>query len=528
MLCIDLTEHLIDPTRLLVESMLLLVEEAKKEPMPAGWKHIQRYLLPEERDNQRKDVVERMLEIFKGLPSDKEFEAAARAGQAKKGWYARSAKTLHEVFGPDTPRFAALLASTSPQVSVQENLRNSVRLWEAWIKAGRPSDPKEIDKVGAQVLGLRWTGGQTLTKDGKLKKTPGMNWNNNVLRALTAEQPEKVTLSSGGPEDNPRAGKVDSFRANLLGDLARVTNDAWMASFAGIEQQLFSSKAGYAAFSARVRRVAEKMGWQPAEVQETIWSFFKALTESSNLKNGRGREALAKMTHKDVDESSDFYDLMTSDKEVTDAIQRLRDGGFAGSASPQLRDGGQDSTESPLAAATQAGLAGDLGRIADRAEEYRRAEDIQTNATAGYSFPKATDIRISPKRVSFTLSDERDIREYNEKTRKNTLLILPSKKPGYIEVFRGARQPGAEGDKNHKETDQGHLEMLFTYDERETIKLPTSSNRQIDWDQWRNVERQRAKMIDAKRRKMAAMAKMDEPTSDGSTVPPTPEQAPQQ
>ena len=510
MLCLDLHEHTLSGTRLLVEALQLITEAAKKEPLPAGWKYLQRYLTPEERTHQRKDLVQRMLEIFKDLPNDKEFEAAARAGQAKKGWYARSAKTLQEVFGPDTPRFTALLASTSPQVSVQENLRNAVRIWEAWIKNGRPNDPKEIDKIGASVLGFRWTGGHTMTPEGNLKKTPGMQWNNNVISALTHPHPEHITLSSGG-----RAGKVDSFRANLLGDLSRVTNDAWMASFGGIEQQLFSSTVGYSAFSAKVRRVAEKMGWQPAEVQETIWSFFKALTEKGSKAKGYGKDILKTMTHGDVNDTNDFYDLMINDNEVKDAIERLRAGGHAGTASAQLRDGSEDPGSSPYSSAEKAGLAGSLERVADRAEEYRRIEELQNNATAGYSFPKASDVRITTTKVTFTLTDPRDIKEYQEKQRTNTILILPSKKEGYVELFRGAKQPGQEQDKNHTQNESGHLTMTFYYQSREQVKLSKNPNRQIDWEQWRLVNRKKQDKKLNQQLKMKAAAELEKPTYGG-------------
>lgn len=216
MLCLDLHDRTADHGRLLAEAIMEAVASKKKLPM--GWKAVQRHLTEDEKDKMRSDTAAKLVELFKSLPSEKEFEAAARAGEAKKGWYARSARTILDVFGPDAPRFAALLAATSPQVSVKENLRLSMRLWTRWIAAGRPDDEKSIDDIATDAMGEhRWH---------------KMGWRPNAMRAFRSPHPEKIVLSSGGTEDNPKAGKVDSFRANLLGDLGRVTNDAWMAHFA--------------------------------------------------------------------------------------------------------------------------------------------------------------------------------------------------------------------------------------------------------------------------------------------------------
>lgn len=412
MLLLDLHEATLPHTTMLAQAIMEAVKKTK-DAMPMGWKHVSRYLSPIEKEKMRKDVAEKMINIFRNLPDEKEFEASARAGQAKKGWYAASAQSLLDVFGPDTPRFCALLASLSPRVAVTENLRNAVAFWGHWLEAGRPMTEKGIDAVGKQSLGLRWQG--ETKPDGTAH--PGMGYRPNVLRSMTHKNPEQVVLSSGGNTENPIAGKVDSFRANLLGDLSRVTNDVWMANFAGIDQKLFSSKAGYLAMTAKVRKVADKMGWSPAEVQETVWSFFKALKESQTM-DKKGQKALEVLSHDDVNQSNDFADLMVNDKEVRDALKKLRDRNLAGESTPSLRDGGQDPASSPYSAATERGLAGSLSRVSDRAEKLKDTEDAQEFATRGYHFPHATDIKWDRRRITFTLSDPREIAEWKEKPRR--------------------------------------------------------------------------------------------------------------
>ena len=475
MLLLDLYESTKTHTQLLAEAILEAVEAAKKD-MPLGWKHLQRFLSPQERDKMRRDVAERMLDIFRRLPSEKEFEAAALAGKAKKGWYAASAKALMEVFGADTPRFAALLASLSPQVSVIENLRNSVRFWEAWISAGRPTNPKDIDEVGVSVLGEpRWLG--TTVIDPETKKPvhkAGMGWRKNVLKAITQPQPEQIVLSSGGTENNPTMGKVDSFRANLLGDLSRVTNDAWMAHFADIDQALFASKAGYLAMSARIRKVAVKMGWEPAEVQETVWSFFKALKESQTPES-KGREAMKKLSHQDVNDSKNFADLMSQDTEVRDALQRLRDRGFTHEASQSLRSGGPDSTGSPYESGAQAGLAGDLNRIADRARDLSHREDCQELSTRGFTFTKAKDLRLTGTTATFVITDPRELKELQEKKPEQEHVIV-GRRDGKWEILYSAKLMFAEDA-------EGGKKLKFHYAGSKTIKPA-----EIDPDRWRWVK----------------------------------------
>lgn len=246
----------------------------------AGLAKIEKHLTPAERGKLRSDTAARFVDYFYSLPSADEFAAAAWAGRAKKGWYRESAQAIAQVFGADAPRFAALLAAMSPQNSVQTNLLNTLNTWKNWIEGGRPQTREEIVQImGRSVEG---TGGVNSVLDA---------WINNSVRALTTENPGQDFLS--GP-------KVDSFMRNLLGNVDEVTNDAWMANFALVDQKMFKgglSKSdagkgpGYLAMSAKVRHAAkvltEKTGeeWTPSEVQETIWSWAKTLYEAQTAES---------------------------------------------------------------------------------------------------------------------------------------------------------------------------------------------------------------------------------------------------
>lgn len=267
-----------------------------------GTSALLRNLTPTERRKVTDKVAEKVTSILKTLPSKDETAAVAYAGKAKRGWYRQSAEAIEAIFGADAPRFARLLAALSPQISVEGNLRNALGVWQDWIAAGKPEGRDEI--LDVLRTSLRRTFGNTLQA-----------WENNTVRALSGEE----TLS--GP-------KVDSFARNLLGDVDEVTNDAWMANWALVNQKIFAGTinlkdagkgAGYLAMSARVREAAQRLTrltgdtWTPAEVQETVWSWAKTLTEmadsASEIRNARELVADQAITDDLIAATPDFGSL---------------------------------------------------------------------------------------------------------------------------------------------------------------------------------------------------------------------------
>lgn len=199
--------------------------------------------------------------IFAALPAPETIAQHALAGAAKRGWYARSAETIRRLYGADAPRFAALLAALSPQTSVELNWLNATRSWAAWVDAGRPTDRDGIiQALGRGVSGSKGVG-----------SILGC-WLNNCVTALSAPDQDAIRLSGF---------KVDSFRRNLIGDDYAVTNDTWVARYMGVRGDQLSQETLYRAVSARIRAAALLLGWSPAEVQETVWSYIKSQTEGT-------------------------------------------------------------------------------------------------------------------------------------------------------------------------------------------------------------------------------------------------------
>ena len=338
------------------------------------------YITPEEYAGLSKQNVEKMVEIEKGgegisiagrpALDPRGLATMAQLGSAKKGWYKNSTEALVHIFGPeDSARFAAVLSATSPQISVQGNLANTLNIWKNWTAAGRPQSRKEILEIMSQSVSrspLESAGIKKLRKlalklkidasgseqdilyriNRKTRPHIGMTpqetaeipalqkiidqesvmgaWRNNTFRALTASDPHAIKLS--GP-------KVDSFMRNLTGNMDEVTNDTWQARALNLYQvvvgasdrlvggeKLGTKSPGYILSSAATRKaakVAEELtgeAWSPAEVQETVWSWVKALVEKRQGSQKKMPELVRELTAEEIVEVPDFATLLQEEK----------------------------------------------------------------------------------------------------------------------------------------------------------------------------------------------------------------------
>jgi GNAT superfamily N-acetyltransferase len=351
------------------------VNVAMRAKRKATEEEVREYLTEKEREKLRKASAKRLVEIFNELPSGAELAAAAVAGQAKRGWYKRSAQALVNVFGPDAPRFTALLAALSPQTPVEWNFRNAVSVWVGWDKAGRPTERKKILAIMRDRL---FPGTARVGKSNILGA-----WVNNTMRALTAEDPSSVVLS--GP-------KVDSFAANLRGETERVTLDAWMANWAGVDQALFRGalkaagddpgmRPGYLAFAARVREAAkilsERTGetWTPAEVQETVWSWAKTLYEQADsfgaLATARELVDNNELTDDLINATPDFAGLF-EDPQISSLLAGTVYGPRVGRAAGQAEAPGRASGKAQAAPE-------DIGYLRKAADRLQARRDTRRN-----------------------------------------------------------------------------------------------------------------------------------------------------
>jgi len=150
----------------------------------------------------------------------------ALAGEHGRDWYdeTREAVTdLAYILDVQPQYLADVLAITSPRVQVRRNIRIAVR----YIKEG--------------------------TLDGVL---PG-------VRTALAHYEETGEI---------RGPKTSAFAAALMGDPEAIVLDVWMARALGVDQAKFSSAKVRREAERRVRKVARRLGWAPAQVQAAIWT----------------------------------------------------------------------------------------------------------------------------------------------------------------------------------------------------------------------------------------------------------------
>lgn len=283
-----------------------------------------KFLTPAELESQMTSHArENMKQISRAraqMPGVDELASAVVGGRDKRGWYENSRRALQHIFGDDADLFAGVLAATSPQNSVESNLTNALNIYRNWNAAGRPKGRNAIvDIMGKSVSGAK---GEESVLDA---------WINNTVNVL-----EGGNVISGP--------KVDSFWTNLrsrarrssMGDVHpddAVTLDAWMANLFGIDNAAFAGRTTehgspaqaakfakgdpgyspkYLAGSSLVRETAQKLGMKPSEVQETAWSFGKALYEKAEALGISAREVVERglLTPQDISGTVDFALLL--------------------------------------------------------------------------------------------------------------------------------------------------------------------------------------------------------------------------
>ena len=318
---------------------------------------IRPHLTPEEISEVEKSPaqVRQLVKTFRRL-DPKDFAVAAKAGEAKRGWYEDSAKLISDIFKHDSSRFVSLLAATSPRVPVDRNLEKALTVFKLWKSAGSPSDPNQIQKIVDKAR-----------RKGQIDTFQGHD--NNIRLSLSSDSPHDTTkrIISGL--------KVDSFRRNLLGDLSAVTNDVWQSAFAGLPQSLVSKIGGYAGFNAVTRKAASILNkeatdnpWKPAEVQEAVWSFFRTVTKIQGQSRGRGKkeglsaqQSLEKLTHEDILGTVDFSTLLKENPRVQKLLRSL------GLEVPET----QTERERPSGKVLEGSREGDRGRLRGIAERTK-------------------------------------------------------------------------------------------------------------------------------------------------------------
>lgn len=230
-------------------------------------------------DNGRKvpdKIKSDALRVFSLMPETEQGVGMAMLGAEMAHWYRSSARTLREAFGSEAPRFSALLASTSPNIAVPDNLGASLQIWRDWNRAGRPLDDDAIHGF-IEAASKKW--GITPTSFNNTKKILGLS-NEQLL--------DPKLLRKGGLLSGP---KVDPFYANLMGEGQRLVVDTHMKAGYGFAKDQVRVPEGIGAQLA-TRDVAAAMSELTgtavtvSDVQAAQWSGIRALRDIQRVKGG--------------------------------------------------------------------------------------------------------------------------------------------------------------------------------------------------------------------------------------------------
>lgn len=235
-------------------------------------------------DNQNRSLQRRVLRNFSLLGDRKRSALAAIIGAENQQWYDESASAVREMFGDDAPRFAAVLAATSPQSDVEENMELALGFWRAWERAGRPTDPEILTPL------INGTAEALIARG--LKVDPG-TVRNNLTTTFTADDAvlmDPATYETGFLSGN----KVDAFTANLsrniqfqhlLDRMERATIDTHIKRGHGFDTGSDLTVSQLLAETAFTRSAAQELSGivgrqiRPEEVQAMEWSTYKAISD---------------------------------------------------------------------------------------------------------------------------------------------------------------------------------------------------------------------------------------------------------
>lgn len=155
-----------------------------------------------------------------------------------KNWYQNATGEIKNLYGSDWTRFVLILAATSPRQGVRANWTKAKRAFKRYKALGIMADYSDF----------------LLAHRRNLEKIRD-----------TRDEDLAWSILSGQ--------KVQSFSANLLGNLDKVTIDMWMVQYFGVEKL---NKSTYEKIEKRIQNLAKRWGLYPAELQAILWSAERA------------------------------------------------------------------------------------------------------------------------------------------------------------------------------------------------------------------------------------------------------------
>lgn len=344
------------------------------------------YLLPPEVEalakTQQSGLKEMNKNIRQGL-SDKpgllpgvgELEALAQLGGSVKGAYRNQFDTIASLVPhpEDAGRWATINAILSANSGFEEHTKDAIQGLANWHDRGRPTDPKGLDAVFGKVVTAQVrdpkTGEPKFDKNGNKvlarQWVPGTGlWKG--TRSVWGDKIDKIKefLSTrrqkayGGEVDwgdiskgafktanfgisfvDPKGTALDTHMARLLTPGRPFTESGLHQMALGlgskkmygaikkVRDKVVSNKINYLAYKTLVGHAAQRLGWEPREVQEAVWTAVIGImalryADEGLMKVPDAKKIAAKLDARAVAAGWDITSLFDSEG-VRDSLEKL-------------------------------------------------------------------------------------------------------------------------------------------------------------------------------------------------------------
>jgi hypothetical protein len=214
-------------------------------------------------------------EPLKLATSKEDLIAGAKIAESGKDWYVRHKPILQELFGDDADFFEELIAITSQQASVDENIERAMLAYKYFKTHGSFAKLKALDKntVNATEHHLSLLSGVV----GNLRRLDGSDAS--ATGVLASDKQIRERMGKGPTEVS--TGVSTYFAGNKVPDFVEAMKegtDEVVVMDRHMIQIIFGEKAQVSKFNMAegkkiVTEIANELGWTPKETQAAIWAF---------------------------------------------------------------------------------------------------------------------------------------------------------------------------------------------------------------------------------------------------------------
>lgn len=275
------------------------------------------------------------------LPTVEELKNLAYAGESVKGEYGLTHKTLTDLLGPKmSVGWVALNTVLSPQTRWEEHTTGATRLLGMWNDRGAPHEDEDLDQLMKEFHEVRKPNGTraySLLDRNKIAKSKFILKNLEYLAgeggkvARASELGKTVDFmraffdKNGVPLDTHMSKLLKPYDRKKIIQTVREAKPGAASNLLRLQLKMVSKPQLYLAYKKSVASAANQLGWEPREVQETVWTALLAVMVAKEFKTGGlfggDEKILDLLDHQAVREGWNIHNLLDQ-KEVQHELGR--------------------------------------------------------------------------------------------------------------------------------------------------------------------------------------------------------------